>query len=837
MHAFRFLIIMIVIAGAGWLRAQVPADVEARVTAALSRMTLEEKIDLLGGVDSFYLRAVPAAGLPRLRMADGPMGVRNDGPSTAVGGIALAATWDTELAESVGAQIGRDARARGVHFVLGPGVNIYVAPMNGRNFEYLGEDPFLSGRMATAWINGVQKQGVSATVKHFLGNNSEFNRHNVDAVIDERALHEIYLPAFEAAVKQGHAGAIMDSYNLVNGQHLTQNPRLNNDVVKKAWKFDGLIMSDWYATYDGVAAANGGMDLEMPSGAFMNRKSLLPAIDAGRVTVATIDDKVRRVLRLAARFGWMDREQTDLTISRANPEGRDVALRTAQEGMVLLKNEDGVLPVNLDAIKSIAVIGPNAYPAVPVGGGSAGVKPFAAVSFLEGLSSALGKRANVLYHRGIPDWAKLANSTFFSVDERGAQPGIKVELFGGKDFAGSPLFTETMEHIFTTPGSSTVQAPPEGTAARWTGFYTAKTAGTYQLFAQTPMDSGGGFRLLVDGKAVIDGWTVRKSVIDQASVALTAGAHKVVFERFREGRNFLGDLVRVGIAPNGSFVDADAKAMAAKADLVVLAVGYDNESETEGGDRTFGLPTGQDELIREIAAVNRKTVVVVTSGGGVDMSGWVDRVPGVIQAWYPGQEGGTALAGILLGDVNPSGRLPATFEKQWADNPSHDSYYPDAGTTRVVYRSGVFVGYRGYEHNGKQPLFPFGFGLSYTSFRYSDLAIKPLGSAGRYDVSFSVTNTGARPGAEVPQIYVGDGHASVPRPPKELKGFARVMLAPGETKTVHVSLDERSFTYFDTAGSQWRADAGDFDVLVARSSARIELRGKVTLAAIQLPAE
>jgi beta-glucosidase len=320
---------------------------EAKVRGLLGRLTLEQKIDLLGGVDDFYTLALPQIGLPRLKMSDGPLGVRSDGPATAMpGGIALAATWDTALANKVGGQIGRDARARGDHFLLGPGVNIYVAPQNGRNFEYLGEDPFLAARIAVAYINGVQAQGVSATVKHFMGNNSEFDRHNTNAVIDERALREIYLPAFEAAVKEAHVGAVMNSYNLVNGVHMTQNAPLNVAILKKEWGFDGVLMSDWTSTYDAVASANAGLDLEMPSGRFLNRRILLPAIQNNSVSVATIDDKVRRILRLAVRFGWIDHEQTDLSIPRDNQEGDQVALQAAREGMVLLKNERNLLPLS-----------------------------------------------------------------------------------------------------------------------------------------------------------------------------------------------------------------------------------------------------------------------------------------------------------------------------------------------------------------------------------------------------------------------------------------------------------------------------------------------------------
>src|SRR5580692_911326 len=365
------------------------ADVDARVDSLLKKLTLDEKIDLIGGVGDFYIRAKEKIGLPRLKMADGPVGVRNYGPSTVFGGIGLAATWDPALAQRIGTVIGEDARARGVHFMLGPGVNIYRAPLNGRNFEYFGEDPFLAERIAVAYINGMQSQRVSATIKHFMGNNSEFDRHNSDSIIDERTMREIYLPVFEAAVKEAHVGAIMDSYNLTNGIHMSQNGYLNNEIAKKEWRFTGIMMSDWDSVYDGVAAANGGLDLEMPSGKFMNRAALLPAVQAGKVSEATIDDKIRRILRIAIQFGWLDRDQTDLSISKLNPEGRQVTLEAARAGMVLLKNDGNLLPLEKGKIRSIAVIGPDAYPAQPGGGGSAEAKPFTPVSYLEGIANYL----------------------------------------------------------------------------------------------------------------------------------------------------------------------------------------------------------------------------------------------------------------------------------------------------------------------------------------------------------------------------------------------------------------------------------------------------------------
>jgi len=408
----KFVVILLFVAFLAWAQspsASTPA-IEARADAMLKQLSLEEKIDLIGGVDDFYIRGIKHIGLPALKMADGPFGVRNYGPSTTFGGLGLAATWDRELAERMGAVIGQDARARGVHFMLGPGVNISRSPLCGRNFEYYGEDPFLASRTAVAYIQGMQSQGVSATIKHFMGNNQEFLRHDADSIIDERTMREIYLPTFEAAVKEGHVGAIMDSYNLINGEHATQNGRLNNEIAKKEWGFEGIVMSDWDATYDGVAAANGGLDLEMPAGKFMNRATLLPAVKAGKVSEATIDDKVRRILRTAIRFGWLDREQTDLSVPLYNEKGGQVALEAARSGMVLLKNDSNLLPFDKTQIKTIAVIGPDAYPAPVVGGGSAGVRPFGAVSYLEGIADYLGSGATVYYDRGIPSLGGMGDA-------------------------------------------------------------------------------------------------------------------------------------------------------------------------------------------------------------------------------------------------------------------------------------------------------------------------------------------------------------------------------------------------------------------------------------------
>jgi beta-glucosidase len=815
-------------------RAQAQPGVEQRVEALLKQLTLEEKIDLLGGIDGFFVRDVPRLNLPRLKMADGPMGVRNFGPATAMAaGIGLAATWNPPLAERVGTEIGRDARAKGVHFLLGPGVNIYRSPTNGRNFEYFGEDPFLASRITVGYIKGVQSQGVSATVKHFAANNSEFDRHNTDSVVDERTLREIYLPAFEAAIKEARVGAVMSSYNLVNGEHASQHRHLLTEIARDDWGFQGVMMSDWFATYDGVAAVNGGQDLEMPGPAFMNRRTLMPAVEQGKVSVATIDEHVRRILRTAARFGWLDREQTEPAIPRFNQTGRQAALQAAREGMVLLKNEGSLLPLDRRKLKSVLVVGPDAYPAVPVGGGSARVEPFAAVSFMEGLSNALAPSSvNVYYHRGVPTLAELAQATAFNDAPANGKPGIRAEFFKNEEMKGEPVVTRTEPHVNYASVAGWRAAFPEGTlSSRWTGYYTPQAAGDFDLFMQSTGEDGGFCRLFVDDKLVFDNWKVSRALVSTTTLQLDARPHKVVVEH--HGRSsWLGAKLRLGIVRRGTVVTDEVKRMAAKADVVVVAAGFDHETESEGADRTFSLPTGQDELISEMATANKNTVVVVTSGGGTDMSGWVEHVPAVLQAWFPGQEGGTALAEILLGDTNPSGRLPVTFERRWEDNPARASYYPASdGTKRVEYSEGVFVGYRGYEKNNTKPLFPFGHGLSYTTFKYDNLKVERAPMPDEqglrpYIVTFDVKNTGTREGSDVAQVYVSDTHAAVARPPKELKGFAKVNLRPGESRRVTVLLDRRAFSFYNTAARGWRVAPGDFDILVGRSSAQIELRGK-----------
>jgi beta-glucosidase len=821
----------------------VDAAAEQRAESILSGMTLEEKINMLGGAPGGDVPGVPRLQVPAMATADGPFGVRHGSRSNAMAaGIALAATWNAELAERVGQEMGRDARARGVHFHLAPGVNIYRSPLSGRNFEYLGEDPWLAARIAVGLIRGVQSQGVASTVKHYVANDSEFARHRLDARIDERTLREIYLPPFEAAVREANVAAVMSSYNLVNGEHSTQNRHLNLDILKGEWRFAGVLMSDWDSTYDAPAAANAGLDLEMPTAKFLNRRTLMPLIESGKVSRATIDDKVRRILRTAVRFGWLDRPQLDPSISLLNREGRAAALQTAREGIVLLKNAGNALPLDTRRVRRIAVIGPNAYPAVPYGGGSVAVAPFETASILEGIGDRGGAAVVVQYARGIPDLRRVARTTVFTTAAAGGEAGVTVEQFDNPDLAGQPVGRRVDKYI--DQGVPLDFAPmalgenemgtPRAQSMRWTGFYSPTKAGPQDLFVHL----GGfarrvGYRLYVDEYLVAERWSIKRAAVENFQVDLDGAPHKIVLEYQTVPAAIDGPVpfVRLGIVPRGAWVDAQALQFAAQSDVVVLAVGFDSATETEDWDRTFTLPPGQEELIEAIAARNPNTAVVLTSGGGVDMTRWLERVPAVLQAWYPGQEGGRALAEILFGDVNPSGHLPATFERRWEDNPTYETYYPQSGKLRAEYREGVFVGYRGFEAKGTKPLFAFGHGLSYTRFKYDALSVtRAAGTPGCYVVAFDITNTGERGGATVAQVYVSAPATRVPRPPKELKGFAKVSLQPGETRRVSVPLDARSFAYYDVSRRQWRADPGVYRIIVGESSDQAPLAGTITLA-------
>jgi beta-glucosidase len=817
--------------------ASLPPD--PRADALVARMTAEEKFAYIGGDKSLFIRAVPRLGIPEIKMSDGPAGCRHWGPSTAYpSGTEAAAAFDEDEAQKMGAAIGRDCRARGVHILLAPGVNISRSPLAGRNFEYMGEDPFLAGKTAAAYIRGVQSEGVLATVKHFAANNQEWDRNHISSEVDERTLREIYFPAFERAVREGGVHAVMTAYNLLNGTYCSENAWLLHDVLEGQWGFQGFVMSDWGAVHDALGGALGGCDLEMPSGKQMNEGNLAPLVASKKLDMRVIDDKVRRILRTIIAAGFLDRPRQE---SGGNApldyaDNAAVALDVARRGVVLLKNTGNVLPLDRTKIKRIAVIGPNANPAVVSGHGSAFITPYHAVSLLDGVKQAAAG-VDVTYHPGVqrPSDFQLVGKPCF------AGP-VKQEVFAGKDPSGAPVATATVDRIDVRRETPAL-VPSLGSdySVRWTGEVDVPKAGSYRLISNTE----GSGRVRLDGKAVIDNWKDHPTATDMTTVELTPGKHTVVVE-YAHGADLsvaefgFGEEAREGAFEGG----ADVTKLAKSADAVIVSVGFGQGADTnsvkapfgghwppawarkkgivesEDSDRPFELPAAQIETIRLARAANPRTIVVINAGSGVDMQKFAGEVPAVVWAFYPGQEGGHAVADVLFGDVNPSGKLPFTIAKRYSDYPSAPYYNVDTDK-KTPYTEGIFVGYRGFDAKNIEPAFPFGFGLSYTSFAYSGVRIeagREGQGSGDVKVTVHVTNRGKRAGDEIVQVYVAPPKSGVPRPPKELKGFARVSLAPGEAKDVSVVLESRAFAYWNDRDKQWSVEAGTYKVLVGASS-------------------
>ncbi|MBS1814542.1 MAG: glycoside hydrolase family 3 C-terminal domain-containing protein [Acidobacteria bacterium] len=799
--------------------AQAPVSpspaIDARANAMIAKMSLDDKLRLIGGVDNFYTKAIPSIDLKRLKMTDGPVGTRTFGPSTAyTASVALAASWDPELAGRVGASLGNDARARGVHFLLAPGVNIYRSPLNGRNMEYLGEDPYLAGRIAIGYINGVQSKGVSATIKHFAANNSEYDRHRINAIVDERTLRELYLRAFEMAIKQAHPGAVMDSYNLINGEHATQNGHLNNDILKGEWKFPNVLMSDWNATYDGVAAANNGLDLEMPFAKMMTAETLKAAIKDGRVKESTIDDKVRRILRTAIQFGWLDRDQYDTSIPLYSLEGDRVALDEAREGITLLKNQNNLLPLDAKKIKTLAIIGPNAPAAVVGGGGSSSTTPFKADSIVAGFASYLGERVKVMYVYGLDSMFEIYGLT--EIDQMkvmrkvGNGPEKDITARGERHINYWPRFPAR-----SAPGAQS-KIP---TTYHTTGTYTSVEEGDYVVAGVTY--GGDLYTVQIDGKEVLKH---EKSYNDRAETndaIIHLDAHQTVKVDVRYETHSDKRQMSIAIYNRSEEIPASSRKVIREADAVLVSVGFNPQEEGEGFDRTYTMPLRQNELIKQVSSINPKTIVAINAGGSVETEPWVAGVPALLHTYYLGQEGSRALAEIVFGERSPEGHLPFSWERTLAQNPASAHYEEENGTRDSHYAEGLFLGYRYYTSMKQQPLFPFGFGMSYTNFAISNLKTK-RNSGDDVEVSFDVKNIGSREGATVAQVYVGDPSAKVKRPVMELKQFSKVRLKAGEKQHVVLHLDRRAFEYYDVDGKQWKLDPGQFTINVGQSSEKID---------------
>jgi beta-glucosidase len=798
----------------------------------LRQMTLQEKVSLLAGSDIWHTTSVERLGVPAVKVTDGPNGARGgsfvDGVKAACfpAGIALAATWNPELVERIGRALGQEARSKGARVLLAPTVNIHRSPLGGRNFEAYSEDPYLSGKMAVAYINGVQSQGVGATIKHYVCNDSEYQRNSISSEVGERALREIYLAPFYAAIKEAKPWAVMASYNKINGVYASEHPYTLTTILKEEWGFDGVVMSDWFGTQSTAASINAGLDLEMPGPPRWRGEQLLQAVERGEVDVATIDASVRRLLRLIERSGAFGHpvEEPEQAIDR--PEHRAVAREAAAEGIVLLKNAGQVLPLQPDRLTSLAIIGPNAKTARIMAGGSAQVNAHYAVTPFDAVVARAGEQVRIGYELGCTTHKllPLLDVDLLTAGGDEAEHGLTVEYFNTADLSGEPIWTalsRTTQLLWL--GSLPAVVNHQQFSVRATSHFTPEKTGTYTF----GLVSAGMSRLFIDGQQVIDNWDQQQpgstffgfgSSEVRCAVELTAGETSTLTLEYSKGSAPV-TAVRLGCLPPAP-ADAleRAVALAAASDVALVFAGLNDEWESEGFDRPdLELVGEQNTLIERVAAANKNTVVVLNTGSAIAMP-WLDQVAAVLQAWYPGQECGHAIADVLFGDVNPSGKLTQTFPARLEDTPAYINYPGENG--QVHYGEGVFVGYRYYEKKKVTPLFPFGFGLSYTTFTYDTLRLsaQEIGPGDTLHVSVQVTNTGAQEGQEVVQLYIRDKASSVQRPDKELKAFAKVRLAAGERQTVTLSIAEDALSYYDTLKQKWVVEPGEFEVLVGSSS-------------------
>lgn len=799
------------------------------VDELVAELTVEEKVSLLAGTDWWHTAAVDRLGIPPLKMSDGPAGVRgahvSGGPPSASFpcGTALGATWDVDLVRRVGVALAAELESKGAQLILAPTVNLHRTPLAGRNFECFSEDPYLTSRLAVAYIEGVQSQGVGATVKHFVANDSEYERMTISSEVPERALRELYLLPFEAAVCEAGTWAIMSAYNKVAGTWCSENADLLSTILRDEWGFDGIVVSDWFGTHSTEDAVNAGLDLEMPGPTLHRGEALRTAVESGDVTEDVLDGRVRRVLQLAERTGVLAGTAADPTVERHDDDPARVALlrEAAASSIVLLKNEGALLPLDPATLSSLVVIGPTAANASAQGGGSAQVLAPYEVSPLQGLRSALGAPVEVTFEPGttIARGAARIDPTRLSGD------GLVAEYFAGGSLDGAPVRTDTTRRSWFRWDPQFLPAG-EGTpwSLRLSGTFTAAFDGEHTFSVRTASR----VRLWVGDEIAADGWAAddgRRTL--SGRVGLAEGEAVEVRLEYAAVENDLTLDLRVLEPLPDDLADRAVRA-AAGADVAVVVVGLDSTWETEGRDRAgLLLPGGQAALVERVAAANPRTVVVVNTGAPVEMD-WVDAVPAVLQLWYPGQEGGNALGDVIVGSVAPGGKLPTTFPRRLSDLPAMLNYPGERGEVR--YGEGLFIGYRAFDRMEVEPRFPFGHGLSYTTFSYGpvQLSATDVGPGGSVQVHVDVTNDGVVAGDEVVQLYVRDPEATVIRPEKELKGFTRLSLEAGQTKTATFTLDERSFAFWDPSVHDWVVEAGRFEVLVAASATDVRGRAELT---------
>ncbi|TRM68227.1 glycoside hydrolase family 3 protein [Schizophyllum amplum] len=840
-----------------------PADFD--IDEVISQLSVSQKVKLLCGKGWWHTEPIPEVGIPSMRMSDGPNGVRgtqffNGVPSSAFpSSTGLGSSFDVELAEEIGKALADECRAKGCHVLLGPTVNTQRSPLGGRGFESFSEDPVLNGTIAAAYINGLQSKGVSATIKHFVANDQEFERFSISSDISERALREIYLKPFQIALKKADPWAFMSSYNRVNGLHVSENKRLLDDVLRKEWGFNGLIMSDWIGVYSTTASIKAGLDLEMPGPTAMRGRAVERAMAGGKLDVSDLDFCVRNILGLLKRAYAsgipFDAPEEGLD----TPEVRALLRRAAADATVLLKNDKGVLPLK-KGTKSIAVIGPNARYAMTSGGGSARLLSTYAISPLEGIEEEAKKvGAEVKYHIGATShkYLPLLDEHIKQADgEAGALIEFWNEEPAGDFISTQPDFSAGLKPcVWSTPTKSTNCFLMDGIDTskvnykchiRFTTKFTPDVSGDWDF----GLNLAGRGNLYLDGQLIIDLST--NPELGEAFFGLGTVDVKTTVKGLKAGQSYDLEIrinsadfqarsspfecfggIRLGAMPttNQDTAIAEAVEMAKASDVALLIIGLNHDWESEGFDRqNMELPGLTNRLVSEVLQANPNTVVVNQSGTPVEMP-WVDEAHTLLQAFYGGNEVGSGMADVLFGNVNPSGKLALTFPKRLEDNPSWP-FFGSQGETpgHVLYNEGIYVGYRSYEKRNLAPLFPFGFGISYSSFEYSDLSLSPLSDTGDLTVSFKIKNTSNIAGREVAQVYVTDPQSSAPRPAKELKGFTKVALAPGETKTATVKLERDAFSFYDERKMSWIAEKGVFGVWVGASSADIKLKGDVELA-------
>ena len=808
-----------------------------RIEKLISELTLEEKVSILSGSSAWHTTAIPRLNIPRVKMTDGPIGARGDSVSGETSACfpsasCLSSTWDKELVEEIARSIGLEAKSKDADVLLGPTINLHRHPLGGRHFECYSEDPILTGVLASSYVKGVQSVRVSACLKHFVGNDTEYQRHFVSSNIDERTLRELYLLPFEMGVKAGSL-SVMSAYNQLNNIYCSSHDEILNKILKEEWNFPGYVVSDWGAAQDTIGNANGGLDCEMPGPARSWGENLVKAVEKGKVKEETVDDKVRRILRIADFTGRLDSPEEKPEKSNDLEEDRILIRKTGSEGMVLLKNQN-ILPLDRSKIKKLAVIGPNALKGQYLGGGSASLNPHYVVHPYEGIKSNVSEETELKYAKGCHTYKYLPAipSHLFKEND-----GFKVEFYDGQEFEGSPIETKILKgNKFWAMGGFgldiVAQSERPSLSVRFSGEIQPEYSGEYdfEIFSIGPS------RLSINGKNLIDNWTSQEPGDAFFGMGSAPKRNKIKFQKGKtysleaeykwEGRF---PAVQIGMqAPDQFDLMDEATSLASESDAVILIVGTNSDWETEGNDRaSLALPSNQDKLIEKICNANKNTVVVLNTGSPCEMP-WSENAEAILQCWFPGQEFGNSLSDILFGEVNPSGKLPTTFPHKISDTPAYSTY--PGKDLQMDYEEGLFIGYRWYDKEKIKPLFPFGHGLSYTTFEYSNLrAIPPRGTSSVAAFEMDITNSGSLAGKEVVQGYISVSNSQIDRPNKELKKFDKVFLKPGETKKIQFELSERDLSFWSIETQTWQVEPAEYIFEVGASANDIREKTSVWL--------